>query len=81
MVYHQLGDELPIDINAYTFLFTPDLTQFHKILKDYPTRRVKVKGGKFILDGSIQGFTALLSKPYWVPQAMYSEDLTNYTYD
>jgi predicted amidohydrolase YtcJ len=38
----------------------------------YNTARFKIRGGKYVLDGSIQGYTALLTKPYWVPHERYS---------
>lgn len=80
-VYKRLGDSFPLDVNGYYWISSPNLTTFQKIIATYNTTRFKTRGGKFLLDGSIQGYTALLSKPYWVPQSMYSEDLTNYTYD
>lgn len=42
---------------------------------------MKVRGVKFILDGSIQGYTGYLTQPYWVPKAKQYDNLDNYTYD
>ena len=42
---------------------------------------MKVRGVKFILDGSIQGYTGYLTKPYWVPKENQYDNLDNYTYD
>jgi len=33
------------------------------------------------MDGSIQAFTALLTQPYWVPQANQYDDLSGYVYN
>lgn len=41
-------------------------------MDQYKTARFNIRGGKFILDGSIQGYTALLTNPYWVPHDRYS---------
>ena len=79
--YTQLGADLPIDVNGYYLVLTPDLTAYQRVMATYNTNNYKTRGAKFIADGSIQGYTALLTQPYWVPQSMYSDDLTNYTYD
>jgi len=80
IVYKSLGDNFPLDVNGYYWITSPNLTNF-QIAKTYATKRFKVAGTKFILDGSIQARTALLSNPYWVPDNMQNDDLTNYTYD
>ena len=80
-VYQSFGDSFPIDINGYYWISGPNLTNFYNVVKTYNTTRYKTRGVKFIIDGSIQGYTAYTSQPYWVPQSMYSDDLTNYTYD
>jgi len=48
---------------------------------NYSTSKVKIRGAKFIIDGSINAFTAYLTKPYWVPAANQYNNLSNYTYD
>jgi predicted amidohydrolase YtcJ len=80
IVYHSLGDSLPIDVRGYFYVTSADLSIF-EAAKEYQTSRFKVAGTKIILDGSIQGYTALLSRPYWVPQSIEFSDLSNYTYN
>jgi predicted amidohydrolase YtcJ len=60
-VYQKLGDSLPIDVNGYYLIKSPDLAAFEDILTNYSTSRFRPTGGKFWLDGSIQGYTALLT--------------------
>jgi predicted amidohydrolase YtcJ len=67
--YHSLGDNFPLDINAYYWVTGTNLTTFQRIVASYNTTRFRTRGAKFILDGSIQAFTALLTQPYWVPQS------------
>jgi predicted amidohydrolase YtcJ len=81
MVYHSLGDSFPLEVNGYFWVSGPNLTTFQKVLASYNTTRFKTRGVKFLLDGSIQGYTGLLTQPFWVPQSMYSGDLSNYTYN
>lgn len=66
-VYHSFGDTFPIDINGYYWISGPNLTSFYDIVNNYNTTRYKTRGVKFIIDGSIQGYTAFLTQPYWVP--------------
>ncbi len=80
-VFKRLGDSFPIDVNTYVWITSPDLTSFNNIIANYSTARVKHRGAKFLLDGSIQAYTALLSKPYWVPKANQYDNLDNYVYD
>ena len=81
-VFKGLGDVFPIDLNGYTFLpNNADLTKFHETVKNYGTAWMKVRGVKFILDGSIQAYTGLLSRPYWVPKENQYDNLDNYTYN
>ena len=70
-----------IDINGYHMITTPRLKNLEKFMKNYETPRFKPRGAKFVIDGSIQTYTAYLSKPYWVPQANQYDNLDNYTYD
>lgn len=80
-VYHSFGDSFPIDLNGYYWITGPNLTNFYNAVNNFNTSRYKTRGAKFIIDGSLQGYTGFLTQPYWVPQSMYSDDLTNYTYD
>jgi len=80
IVYHSLGDNFPIDVRGYFRITSANVTDF-QTSKNYQTNRFKVAGTKLVLDGSIQGYTALLSSPYWVPQADEFSDLSNYTYN
>ncbi len=50
-------------------------------MANYSNHRFTPRGGKFWLDGSIQGYTGLLSEPYFVPESKYHDDLSNYVYD
>ena len=50
-------------------------------MQNYTTTRFKPKGAKFVIDGSLQMYTAYLSKPYWVPKEKQYDNLDNYTYD
>jgi hypothetical protein len=80
-VYFGLGDSLPIEVNGYFWITGPSLTTFQRVIASYNTTKFRTRGAKFVLDGSIQGYTGLLTQPYWVPQSIYSSDLSNYTYD
>mgnify|MGYP001819842538 FL=1 len=58
---------LPIDIVAYPVFATLDDTTFGRIAKQWnEPARYRMGGIKLVLDGSIQGYTAYLSKPYYV---------------
>ncbi len=58
---------LPIDIVSYPVFATLDDTTFERIAKHWnEPARYRMGGVKFVLDGSIQGYTAYLSKPYHV---------------
>ena len=76
-----MGEIFPIDINGYTYVNKDDLSMFYDIVASYGTSWMKVRGVKFILDGSIQGYTGYLTQPYWVPKAKQYDNLDNYTYD
>ena len=51
-----------------------DLSVYHEA-KKYETERYKVGGVKFVLDGSLQLYTGLLTKPYWVPKNQTNDNL------
>jgi predicted amidohydrolase YtcJ len=80
-VYSNLGAALPVDVNGYYLIASADLTVYNRIVSTYNTTRYRTRGVKFIMDGSIQGYTAYLTQPYYVPSSLYSSDLTGYTYD
>lgn len=80
-VFKNLGDSLPIDINSYYWISSADRTNFYNVMANYSTTRVKHRGAKFLLDGSIQAYTALLGNPYWVPKAQQYDNLDNYVYN
>jgi hypothetical protein len=80
IVYNSFGDNFPMDVRGYSWINSSDMTTL-EASKKYETKRFRVAGVKLIFDGSIQGYTALLSSPYWVPQADEFNDLTNYTYN
>jgi predicted amidohydrolase YtcJ len=80
-VFKALGDSLPIDINSYFWISSADRTNLYNVMENYSTNRVKHRGAKFLLDGSIQAYTALLGSPYWVPKAQQYDNLDNYVYD
>jgi predicted amidohydrolase YtcJ len=58
-------NKIPIDIISYYIVFEPEqLPNYYKIQKQQK-HRMTIPGIKFVLDGSIQGYTAFLSKPYY----------------
>jgi predicted amidohydrolase YtcJ len=58
---------LPIDIVAYPFVLSlPDLIVPPLLGRTY-SGRFRIGGGKLFIDGSPQGKTAWLTKPYFVP--------------
>lgn len=60
--------KLPIDVVAYPLHTVADDATLDAAVADRgATRRVRVGGVKLVVDGSIQGYTAYLSKPYHVP--------------
>lgn len=61
-------DKLPIDIIAWPIYKGTDDETFEAIVADREQRgaRVRLGGLKLTVDGSIQGYTAFLSKPYYV---------------
>jgi predicted amidohydrolase YtcJ len=70
--------ELPIDVDAY-----PDIQMAADYLKErgvqrHYTNRFRVVGTKLSLDGSPQGKTAWLTKPYLKPPAGAPADYTGY---
>jgi hypothetical protein len=67
--YRALGDSLPIELNAYQWVGGASDVNFLNVMANYSTSKMTPRGAKFILDGSINGYTALLTEPYWVPQA------------
>jgi predicted amidohydrolase YtcJ len=65
---------LPIDIVSYPVYATLDDATFERIAKQWSQpARYRMGGIKLVLDGSIQGYTAYLSKPYHVQPAGRSE--------
>ena len=63
------------------YIDSANLSVYYDAVKNKATARNRIKGVKFILDGSIQAYTALLTKPYWVRPENITSDLTNYLYD
>ncbi len=71
-------DKLPIDVAAYPDLQTQLLyMKEHGIQKDYKNH-FRIAGIKLSLDGSPQGKTAWLTKPYVVPPPGQSADYAGY---
>ena len=59
---------LPIDVVTYALYKGADLSLVDRIAAEAGQRdRMRQGGIKLVLDGSIQGFTAYLSKPYHTP--------------
>jgi predicted amidohydrolase YtcJ len=58
---------LPIDVVSYPVFATLDDATFSRIAEDWnKPGRYRMGGIKLVLDGSIQGYTAYLSRPYHV---------------
>ena len=76
-----ISDSLKIDVNGYYLISNPNLKSLNNFMQNYSSSRFKPKGAKFVIDGSIQTYTAYLSKPYWVPKERQYDNLDNYTYD
>jgi predicted amidohydrolase YtcJ len=58
---------LPIDVVSYPVFATLDDATFARVASGMrPPARYRMGGIKLVLDGSIQGYTAYLSKPYHV---------------
>ena len=58
---------LPIDVVSYPVFATLDDATLARLAADWSTpARYRMGGIKLVLDGSIQGYTAYLSKPYHV---------------
>ena len=65
---------LPIDIVSYPVYATLDDTGLDRIAQQWQKpARYRMGGIKLVLDGSIQGYTAYLSKPYHVQPTGQSE--------
>ncbi len=65
--------ELPMDVICYPSADFVEMLRQYKKDKSYHNR-LRMGGLKIILDGSIQGYTAYLSKPYFsLPKAFKSE--------
>lgn len=66
----EAGDKagvLPIDIVSYPVYLTLDDLTFERIAETWKTpARYRMGGIKLVLDGSIQGYTANLSQPYYI---------------
>jgi predicted amidohydrolase YtcJ len=59
---------LPIDVVTYAFYKANDLSIVDRVAAEKDQRdRMRQGGIKLVVDGSIQGFTAFLSKPYFTP--------------
>jgi predicted amidohydrolase YtcJ len=67
--YKAIGDQMPMEISAYQWIGGGSSVNFLKVMANYSTSKVTPRGAKFILDGSINAYTARLTQPYWVPQA------------
>lgn len=80
IVYHSLGNSFPIDINGYFWITSANLSTY-QTAQTYATSRFRIAGTKFIFDGSIQAYTALLTQPYWVPPSEEFNNLNNYVYN
>ena len=80
-VFQKLGDEFPFELNSYFWVSTTDLSDFYDVVANYSTSKAKVRGAKFVHDGSINTYTALNTEPYWVPFENQYDDLTNYVYN
>jgi hypothetical protein len=59
--YKALGASFPFEVNAYQWIGGSSSTNFLNVMANYSTPTVTMRGAKFILDGSINGFTALLT--------------------
>ena len=58
---------LPIDVVSYPVYATLDAATFARVAETWKTpARYRMGGIKLVLDGSIQGYTAYLSKPYHI---------------
>lgn len=68
-------------MNGYYLISSPNLKSLNTFMQNYTTARFKPRGAKFVIDGSLQTYTAYLSKPYWVPKEKQYDNLDNYTYD
>ena len=68
-----------MDILGY--VFNHNNLSIYNQAKLYETDRYKVAGVKFVLDGSLQLHTGLLTKPYWVPKDQINDNLQGYVYD
>ena len=55
-------------MNGYYLISSPNLKNLNIFMQNYTTARFKPRGAKFVIDGSLQTYTAYLSKPYWVPK-------------
>ena len=76
-----VSSSLKIDLNGYYLISTPSIKSLNEFMNNYSTNKFKPRGAKFVIDGSIQTYTAYLSNPYWVPKAQQYDNLDNYTYD
>jgi predicted amidohydrolase YtcJ len=63
------------------YIDSGNLSVYYDAVKNKATDRNRIKGVKFVLDGSIQAYTALLTKPYWVRPENVNKDLTKHVYD
>jgi predicted amidohydrolase YtcJ len=54
-------------VNSYVWT-KQGLDGYYSTLGILSSTKYKVKGVKVVLDGSIQGYTALMTKPYWVTE-------------
>lgn len=79
--YKNVSDRLKIDVNGYYLVSSPSLKGLVNFMENGTTSRFRPRGAKFVVDGSLQTYTAYLSKPYWVPKEKQYDNLDNYTYD
>lgn len=83
MGYGAQGNSFPFDVNTF-FWYSSNAASLYTSYASaltYQNNRHKLRGVKIMMDGSIQCYTGLLSQPYWVSQANFYSDLTNYVYD
>jgi predicted amidohydrolase YtcJ len=70
----------PINIDAYLMVSSPEAkSSWIEVLKTKKDN-FKIKGIKFILDGSIQGYTAFLNEPYEVLPHSSGDHHSDYLY-
>jgi hypothetical protein len=79
-IYDKVGADFPIELNTYGYVDSDDFSIYEDTMNQNISW-IKPHGVKLILDGSIQAYTGLLTKPYWVPKEQQYDNLDNYTYN